>query len=82
MVMVVFRSLDSYTRKEWTFERERSCFEDHNQIYSNLLQPVGCWNGTWSLIVLFDGIAVAAIVMIMGMVSPKRLEEIMQRCKA
>jgi hypothetical protein len=42
MVMVVFCSLDSYTRKKWTFELERSWFEDHNQIYTNLLQPVGC----------------------------------------
>jgi hypothetical protein len=43
------------------------------------------WDGTWPLIVLFDGIAVAVIVMIMGvmiMVSPKILQEIMQRCKA
>jgi hypothetical protein len=41
----------------------------------------------WNLVIdcSVDGIAVAVTVMIMGvtiMVSPKRLQEIMQRCKA
>jgi hypothetical protein len=67
--------------------------KDHGlKIKSDLQQSLAAsrllnisWNGTWSLIVLFDGIAVAAIVMNMEvtiMNSPKRLKEIMQRCKA